>query len=148
MATKKIYLLEYLTAEGWFQHVEGISTLLLWGLLYIILLTPLSFAFSRQTVGQSEHLDVSLSENGLLASSTDYVPGHSYAPAFPPGVFILLIFHEYLRSRIGEKRLADPNSILTNLYLGAPMALFYSAVFYFAWDRLGPRKYFIQGGIW
>lgn len=131
MATKKLDLFEYLSSEGVLHIGEISGPLLLWGLLYIIPLALLCFSFSicMLTGGPVEYYDSLLTEVGFPGRSTDHVPGQSYKSAFHPGVAIQPLFHEYLKSHFGEKRLADPDSLLTNLYFGAQTALLYSAVF-------------------
>ena len=142
MATKKLSLLEYLTTESWLPFSEGISTLLVWGLIYIILLTLLSFAFSIPTGGPLDDHELSLIDMDLLALSADTDLIRSFAVVFQAGVFLPFLFDEYLISHIGEKRLADPSDVLTKLSFGAQTARFFRAVFYFAWERLAAKTYF------
>src|SRR5687768_850911 len=129
MATKRIYLFEYLSSEGAPHIGEVVSTLLLWGVLYVILLTPLSFAFSIPTEGQAEYRDSFLMEEGFPGSSTGYVSRQPYQPSFLSGIFVLLLCHHYWRSHIGEKRPSKSSSKLTSSMVGVQTALFYSAVF-------------------
>lgn len=129
LAAKKINLFEALSSEGALPIGEIGSTLLLWGLLSIILLTLLSFAFSIQNGGQAEYQDSFLLEESLVGWSTGYVPGQAYQPAFASGIFALLHFHQYLRSHIGEKLPADSNSKLTHFLIRVQTARFYRVVF-------------------
>ena len=129
MAAKKINLFEDLSSEGVLHIGEIGSTLLLWGLLSVILLTLLSFAFSMQNGGQAEYQDSFLLEESLAGWSMGYVPGQPYHPSFASGIIALLQFHQYLRSHIGEKRPGDSSSKLTHSLIGVQTARFYRAVF-------------------
>jgi hypothetical protein len=135
LATKRIYLFEYLLWEGAFHISEVVSTLLLWGVLFIILITLLSFAFSIPAGCEAEYHDSFLMEEGHLGWNMGYFPRQSYQPSFLSSIFALLLFHQYLRSHIGEKRLDDSSSKLTSSVFGVSTALFYSAVFYL-WARV------------
>ena len=128
--------------ESWLPFSEEISTLLVWGLIYIILLTLLSFAFSMPTAGPSDDHELSLIDMDFPALSADFVLMRSFAVAFQAGVFLPFLFGEYLISHIGEKRLADPSEILTKLSFGAQTARFFRAVFYFAWSVWLPKRIF------
>jgi hypothetical protein len=112
LTTKKIYLFEYFSSEG-APHIGEIgNTLLLWGLLSILLLTLLSFAFSIQPRDQAEYLD-SFLMGETLPSSTGNVPRQLYQPSLPGAIFALILFHQYVRSHIAEKRPSEGGSKLT-----------------------------------
>jgi hypothetical protein len=100
---------------------------MLWGLLYIFMLSMLSFAFV-QASDQVEFDDSLLMEEKLLGDGPGYVSCQSCASPFWPGVFALLFFFQYLRSHIGEKQPADIHSGLRNSCVELQTALFYSAV--------------------
>jgi len=130
VAAKKFYLSESLSSEGALHIGEIGSAFLLWGLLCIILLTLLSFAFSVQLGGQAEYQDSFLLEESLVGWSIGYVPVQAYQPPVASGVFVLLHFHQYLRSHIGEKLPGDNSTRLTNFLIGIQTARFYRAVFF------------------
>jgi hypothetical protein len=130
VAAKKIYLFESLSSEGALHIGEIGSALILWGLLCIILLTLLSFSFSMQLGGQVAYQDFSLMEEGLIGWNIGFDQWQAYPPSFPSAIFTLILFQQYLRSHIGEKRPSDNSSRLTNSLIGVQTARFYRAVFY------------------
>ena len=129
MTTKKIYLFEYISSEGALHIGEIGNTLLLWGLLSILLLTFLSFASSIQPRDQAEYLDSFLMAESL-PSSTGNILRQPYHPSLPSVIFALILFHQYVRSHIAEKRPSDGGSKLTNLHFGVQTTLSYSVVFF------------------
>lgn len=128
MSTKKIYLFEYLSPES-ATHIEASSTLLLWGLLCIILLMLLSSAFSMQPGGQAEYHDSFLMEE-VLSSWMSYIPEQPYRPSLPSSIFALILFPQYLRSHIAEKRPDDSRLTISLLarrrYYPIVSSFFYS----------------------
>jgi hypothetical protein len=133
LTAKKHFLSDYLLSEGTFYIGENFTTLLLCSILYIVLLTLLSFAFSTQTGPQSEYHGAFLLEDVLPGwSSGDASEASDQHSSLRTG-FVLVLFHpysQYVRSHIGEKRTDDSDSsILTGSQFGAQTALFYSAVF-------------------
>lgn len=130
MATKKLYLLEYLSSEGSLLIHEGIVTVVLWGLLYVLLLIVLSFAFNVQIGELSDYQDLSVLEDILFHWGLGISSKQNSTLVVPLCVFILLFFHEPLRSHIGEKRPDDSNQDLKNSRFRAQKtALQDSAVF-------------------
>jgi hypothetical protein len=133
LTAKKHFLSDYLWSEGAFHTGENYITLLLWGILCIMLLTLLGFAFSTQTGRQSEYQDAFLLEDALLSWSSGHASEASDQPSSLSTGFVSVLFHPYsqhVRSHIGEK-LPDNSgsSKLTGFLFGAQTALFFSAVF-------------------
>lgn len=130
MATKKLYLLEYLSSEGSLLVHEGLVTVVLWGLLYVLLLIVLSFSFNVQIGELSDYQDLSVLEDILFHLGLGITSRQNSTLVVPLCVFVLLFFHEPLRGHIGEKRPDDSNRDLKNSRFRAQKtALFYSAVF-------------------
>lgn len=128
LATKKWYLLEYLSSEGSLLIHEGLVTVVLWGLLYVILLTLFSFAFNVPIGNMADNFDLSALEGILFDPGNP--PGQFRPLVVPSGLFVLLLFHEYLRGHIGEKRPDGSNQELKNSQIYAQKtALSSSAVF-------------------
>ena len=129
MTTKKIYLFEYFSSEGALHIGEIGNTLLLWGLLSILLLTLLSFAFFMQPRSQAEYHDSFLMAESL-PSSMGNVPRLPHHPSLPSAIFALILFYQYVRSHIAEKRPSDSSTELTSSPFGTQTTQFFSVVFF------------------
>jgi hypothetical protein len=132
VSDKKSSFLECLSFDSFLHSCEEISTLLLWGLFYLALLSLLSLAYLP--LGDPEHSELLHGDDSLIFSSREHVFMPSNRMAFIATVFALILFFEYLLSHIGEKQPPDDSSGLEILsFARVPLtALFCSAVFYFS----------------
>jgi hypothetical protein len=134
--SKKHVFIGHLLADSFLQSSEGLSTLVLWGLLSIILLTLVSFACVSAgdliEPGDFAFLEYSLSTGSLSHPSCP--------PSSLAGAVTLILIFECLRGHIGEKRPDDGASrIISPLFSArfSPTALYSSAVFLFVPPILG-----------
>jgi hypothetical protein len=116
--------------------------LLLWGMVFVLLLTLVGFAF-LQAEGLSDYDDLSIIDGDALIRGMESVFLASLSVSFALAVFANVLRLEYLKGHIGEKR--PDSGMINNISLFARFlktALFPSGVFLLSLAR------FLSSGNW
>ena len=142
MSPKELSSFECLSLKRFLEGNNG-SSILLWGLLCVLMLTLLSLGL-MEVGDQFEYSDFSPLEGNLITWGERNVLTQAWQFFFC-GTYAFVLFIEYLRSHIGEKRPVDYIFELRNVIFRAPFpmtALENSAVFSCYPPVIGIRKNF------
>ena len=104
MFLKNLYFFDRLISRKIHKRNNKVTILFTWGLVVILLLTGISLAF-MQCGELFEFDDLPTPESNTTAWAIIPFPIMS-SSAFELGIFAMILFFEYLRSHIGEKRFA------------------------------------------
>ena len=104
MFLKNSYFFDCFPRRKTHNRNSKVATLVTWGLVFILLLTVISLAFIPG--GELfEYDDLPFTESNTAAWAIMPFPIIS-SSSFELGIFAMILFFEYLRSHIGEKRFA------------------------------------------
>gem|GEM_PF-2059663 len=129
MFLKNLYFFDCLASRKIHNRNNKVTILVTWGLIFIFLITVISLAFIPG--GELfEYDDLPSPGSNIVAWAIRSFPIMPLS-AFELGIFAMMLFFEYLRSHIGEKRFAGWMIELNNssFFTFFKTAL-YSAVFF------------------